>query len=337
MTTRDLNQRTYDILRLLDAHEPIGSVHLAEHLQERGYSLTERTVRVTLAELDEVGLTEKAGGKGRRLTPDGRAELRRGGVSGRTEYVRERLAELTRRVSYDPAEDAGDLVVGEVTVPEHERETIERLLCRIDDSPLGPVRVAVEETEHDGTDCLRIAAPSSVTVDGILLDASIDADLETAGVVEYHPDPESVPYDDPEPAAHGGAVLRFTDVIGNEEATLDVASLLIGAGHTDLGAALAGRTGLVVADNREFPLAHYAAARELATTMRDRLGGVVDVRRPREPGPFPWDGPGWSFASLTYVGVAECVLSRCVELDVAIDWETLAGTRSIADLSRVSD
>jgi HTH-type transcriptional regulator, global nitrogen regulator NrpRI len=331
----DPDQRTYDILRLLAVHEPIGSVHLTEQLRERGYSLTERTTRLTLADLDEAGLTEKVGGKGRRLTPAGCAELERGGVRGRVDQVRERLAELTSRVTYDPTDDVGNVIVGTAIAPASARARVVRELRTLDASPLGPVPVSIEPAERAETDCIEISAASSVTIDGVLLDHGIESDLETAGVIEYHPDPESVPYDDPDAAAHGGAVLRFVDVIGDERATLDMVSLLIEARRTSVGRALNGGTGLVVADNREVPLSTYDAALDLATATRDQLGGVIDLRRPRESGPFPWNGPSWSFASLTCAGAAELVISRLVETDLATDWTTLAGTRSRATLSPV--
>jgi repressor of nif and glnA expression len=325
----DTDQRTYDILRLLAEHEPVGSVHLTEYLRERGYSLTERTVRLTLSELDEDGLTEKVGGKGRRLTAAGRAELERGGVSGRVQHVRERLADLTSRVTYDPDSDEGELVAGTVRVPAAERATLDDVLASLADSPLGPVVASVQETTVDGEAYLDIAAPSSVTVDGVLLSDGIDSHPDTLGLVEYDPapDPGTLPYEDDDPAANGGAIRRFTDVIGDERATLDLVSLLIDASRTDVQRALDGETGLLVADNREVPLARFETAHDLATATRGRLGGVLDLRRPRESGPFPWDEPGWTFASLTYAGAAECVISACVEAGIATEWETLSGVR----------
>lgn len=333
--TTDADRRTYDVLRLLADHEPIGSVHLTEHLQERGYSITERTVRLILSDLDDDGLTEKDGGRGRRLTRAGRAELERGRVSGRTQHVRERLSDLTSRVTYDPTTDAGTVVVGSVRVPSAERPALERILGRIDRSPLGPVVYALEERG----DHLELSAPSSVTVDGVLLSHGIDSDPDTLGLVEYEADPAagSLPYEEDAPATGGGAIRRFTDVVGDERATLDLVSLLIGAGRTDVAAALAGDTGLLVADNREIPLARYDTADELVVGMRDRLGGVFDLRRPRESGPFPWGQPGWTFASLTYAGIGECAIARCVESGIATDWETLAGVRRRSDLSPVGE
>lgn len=329
----DTTRRTYDILRLLAAHEPIGSVRLTEHLRRHGYTVTERTVRNTLADLDERGLTEKAGGKGRRLTDAGRAELERGGLSGRIERVSDRIADLTGRVTYDPESDSGTVVVGTVTVPRADREALFDLLAAVDDSALGPIVVSVDPVEENGRDRLEVAAASSVTIDGVLLSRGIESHPDTIGVVEYHQNPTSVPYDDPEPAAHGGAIRRFTDVIGDERATVDLVSLLISADETTVRSALDGDTGLLVADNREFPLVHYDRARELAVGTRNRLGGVIDLRRPREHGPFPWGEPGWRFASLTYAGPSECLIAACVEAGIAREWTTLAGVRPRETLS----
>ena len=344
-------RRTYDVLRLVRTHEPVGSVKLTERLRERGYSVTERTVRLTLADLDDRGFTEKVGGKGRRLTDAGRSELDRGGVWGRSDHVNERLAELTSRVDYDPETDRGNVVVGTVDVPRADRDALAAVIEDLDRSSLGPIGVSVEtvegvETADGGSDLnegggeagvLRVAAASSVTVNGVLLAAGIDADLEALGVVEYHTEPDAVPYDDPEAADHGGAVLRYTDAIGNERATFDVASVLIGAGRTDVDAALAGERGLLVADYLEYPIARHDEGRELAVRTRDRLGGAIDVRRPREPGPFPWGTSSWAFASMTGVGAAECLIACCVERGIAVDWETLAGVRDRGSLVSASD
>jgi len=325
--TNEYDRRTYDVLRLLDEHEPIGSVHLTEHLRERGYSLTERTVRLVLADLDESGLTEKAAGKGRRLTDAGRAELERGGVLGRVEQVRERLSSLTSQVTYDPGEDDGGLIVSTVRVPRSAGDRLDSIFDALDNSPIGPITRSISTAADD--ELLEVTVPSSVTIDGVLLSNGIESHPETIGVVEYvaQPEPNTLPYDDPDAEAVGGAIRRFTDVIGDERATLDLVELLIDAGRTDVGAALEGDIGLLVADNREVPLNRFETIERLATGVRNDLGGVVDLRRPREPGPVPWGDLGWSSVSVTYVGPAELVISRCVEVGIAEEWDTLAGLR----------
>ena len=349
----DLDRRTYDLLRLVNTHEPVGSIRLTERMHHRGYRIEDRTIRLALADLDEAGFTAKVPGRGRRLTAAGRAELDRGDVSGRLERVRERIAMLTSRVTYDPTEDSGDLVVGTVTVPRDSLPAVFDALRTVDDSPLGPASVGIVKADEDSdasggdVDCngtvgsanrlrnrretdgesevgnesddrVRLAFPSSITLDGSLLSWGIDADLTTAGLVEYH--------------GNGDEVVRYVDAISGEGSTMDVVSLLIEAGRTDVDPALDGGTGTLIVDNREFPLARFGEARDLAEGTAASLGGVVDVRRPREPGPFPLGGPGWEFASLTYGGIAEIAVALLCERGLADDWDTLFGTRSRSDL-----
>ncbi|WP_254546781.1 NrpR regulatory domain-containing protein [Halomarina pelagica] len=329
--TDNLDRRTYDLLRLIADYEPIGSIRLVDLLRRHGYSIEDRTVRLTLADLDEAGLTEKIPGRGRRLTPDGASELERGHVSGRLEQVRARIAMLTGQVTYDPVEDTGEVVASAADVPRTELDGALEALDVLDGTPLSPVPIAVEPDPIDAPsdDAVRLYAPSSITIDGVLLSRGINADLKTAGVAEYHPDPEpdAFPHDGDLDADHGGAILRYIDAINGEGSTVDVTRLLIEAGRDDVRPALTGgdERSLFVVDNREYPLTRYDEARDLAVEVRDHLGGVFDIRKPREAGPFPSERPGWEFASMTYGAIGELVLSLLVEGGYAESWETLSG------------
>lgn len=316
--TQSPDQRRYDTLRLLAERGPIGSVYLTSALRDRGYDITERAVRMTLADLEEAGLAEKVGGRGRRLTDRGRRELARGDVHGRVEQVRERLSDLLSRASYDPSADAGDVVVGTVRVPQAAAAAAWEAIEALDASPLGPLPVAVTETG----DHLELAAASSVTVDGVLLGAGIGSRPDTTGIVEF------------DATAAAGPIVRYTDVIGDERATFDIVSLLIEAGRPAVEPVLADEAGLCVADYREVPLARFDDIDTLVSETHDALGGTAVLSRPREPGPFPWGQPGWSEASLTNIGPAEALLSLMAERGLATTWETLAGVRDRDTLIR---
>jgi repressor of nif and glnA expression len=162
-----------------------------------------------------------------------------------------------------------------------------------------------------------------------VLSRGINTELQTAGIVEYSPggDPASRPHEGEFDPENGGAVLRYTDAISGEDSTVDVVSLLIEAGRTAVRPAFDDDRGpaLFVVDNREFPLARYDEATDLATETRDRLGGVLDVRKPREDGPFPTGKPGWGFASMTYGAVGALLISLLAAEGYAESWETLSG------------
>lgn len=301
----DLDRRTYDLLRLIRANEPIGSIRLVDLLQQRGYDIKGRTVRLMLSDLDEAGFTQKVPGKGRRLTEEGDAELDRGDVGGRLRQVRERIATLTSQVTYDPTEDAGELLPCTAEIALDDASEAFDALEALGASSLGPAMVAASATD----DSVRLKLPSSITLDGVLLSRGIDATLTAAGLIEYRPDDDTV--------------VRYIDTLSGEGSTIDVVSLLIEAGRTDVDTALAGDTGILIVDNREFPLTRFAESEDLAGATATNLGGVLDIRRPRESGPFPRGEPSWDFASLTYGGVGELALALLSERSLVNSWETL--------------
>jgi repressor of nif and glnA expression len=303
----DSDQRTYDLLHLIDSNEPIGSIRLVELMQRRGYSIKGRTIRLMLSDLDESELTTKVPGKGRQLTEKGQAELKRGNVSGRLERVRERISILTSQVTYDPGEDTGAIIAGTASVPKSSVPAALDALSALDQSPLGPVRTAVAVEDNH----VRFAFPSSITLDGVLLSRGINADLKTAGLVEYRA------------TETGGDVVRYIDAINGEGSTMDMVSLLIEAERTNVDNALDGEMGVLIVDNREFPLTRFSETQDLALETTALLGGVLDIRRSREAGPFPFGSPGWDFASLTYGGVGELALALLFERSLLAEWNTL--------------
>lgn len=300
-------RRRHDLLRLIDENEPIGSIRLVDLMQRRGYSIKDRTIRLMLSELDEENLTEKVTGKGRQLTPAGRKELERGDVSGRLERVRERIATLTSEVTYDPAEDGGEVVAGTGRVSPGDVDEAFELLTALHESPIGPVLVAVTD---EGAAGVEIAIPSSITLDGVLLSRGINARLVTAGLVEYD-----------------GTITRYIDAISGEGSTMDVVRLLVEADRTDVDAVLDDREGVLIVDNREFPLTRFEEAQDLSTATRDRLGGVLTFRRPRESGQVSVRTQGWEFASLTYGGTGETAFALLHEHGLLAEWDSLGGLR----------
>ena len=300
----EMDRRTYDLLRLIDEYQPIGSIRLVDLMQRRGYSIKDRTIRLLLSELDSDGLTEKVAGRGRKLTEDGKAELLRGDVGNRLTHVREQIATLTSQVTYDPTENTGECIVGKGRVANSDISAAFDLLTQLHESAIGPVLV---DTERHA-DSIELVIPSSITLDGVLLTRGINARLLTAGLVEYD-----------------GHIVRYTDTISGDGSTMDVVSLLIDAKRTYVTGYLETGSGVLIVDNREVPFTRLEQARTLSTTTRDQLGGVMDLRRPRESGPFPVGTPGWDFISLTYGGTSEIAMALLQEHDLLQEWNSLGG------------
>jgi repressor of nif and glnA expression len=138
-----------------------------------------------------------------------------------------------------------------------------------------------------------------------------------------------------ETAENGGGIVRYVDALSGEGSTMDVVSLLIEAGRTNVSDVVETGSGLLIVDNREFPLTRYREANDLSVATRDRIGGVLDLRRPRESGPFPAGDPGWDFASLTYSGIGEVAIALLAETGVSEDWTTLRGVVPRSEFSTV--
>jgi repressor of nif and glnA expression len=337
----ELDRRSYDLLRLVDRHGPIGSIQLVELMQLRGYDIKDRTIRLKLSELDSIGLTEKVSGKGRRLTESGRTELQQGDVGGRLEQIRARIATLTSRVSYDPIEDAGALVVSSAFLDADAVEEALKLIEQLETLPLGPIPVGVEEAAKSEPGDYRLLAPSSITLDGVLLSRGVNAELSTGGIVEYLPTTDDESPDDTlaNTGDLGGQITRYVDVINGEGSSIDVISLLIQANRGDVSSLIDGDgPGLLIGDDREFPINRYEEARDLTLSTRANLGGVVDFRRPREEEGFSDGNQAWAFGSLTYVGTGELMLTALHEYGLSDEWETLYETipRNRLGLTRAS-
>ncbi|WP_255171359.1 NrpR regulatory domain-containing protein [Natrononativus amylolyticus] len=329
----DLDRRTYDLLRLVDQHGPIGSIHLFELMQLHGYDIKDRTIRLLLSELDSLELTEKVPGQGRRLTAKGRAELEKGDVNTRLEQLRARIATLSSHVSYDPIDDSGVLVASAAFLSEADAEAALELIDRLETLPLGPLPVALEPSEEHEPGDLRLVTASSITLDGVLLAHGVDASISNSGVLEYEPTEDE---SDDAPLTFGGRILRYTDVINGEGSSIDVVSLLIEAGRSDVRSVIeTGGRGLLVGDSREFPITRFEEARDLAVATRRSLGGALEFRRPREQDHLPGGTATWAFGSITYVGPGELLLTALSEYGLAADWETLYGTVERATLEPV--
>ena len=80
-------------------------------------------------------------------------------------------------------------------------------------------------------------------------------------------------------------ITRYVDTLSGEGSTMDAVSLLIEADRTDVTPVLDDETGLLIVDAREFPLPRFAEGRDLSVATQERLGGVVDIARPRDIDP----------------------------------------------------
>ena len=91
-----IEKKRLAILRVLqEANAPLGSSKITERLLAAHQDISERTVRLHLSHMDQEGLTENLGRRGRRLTRRGLEELGSARIIDRVGYLAAKIDQLT--------------------------------------------------------------------------------------------------------------------------------------------------------------------------------------------------------------------------------------------------
>ena len=100
-------RKEVEILRILNEFDsPIGSTLLKRELRERGFFLSERTVRYHLQLLEAKGFVLGHDRRGRTITLNGLEELSRSLPSQRLGFTTTRFMSLAYSATYNPALDS---------------------------------------------------------------------------------------------------------------------------------------------------------------------------------------------------------------------------------------
>ncbi len=271
-----MNKILHAILAVLDTHSSVvGSRELSRQLTRHGVNLSERTVRYYLKMLDRRGYTEVFGKEGRRITPQGREELKHAFVPEKIGFVISRIETLSYLTSLDMAAMEGDVILNISCFPRKKLRNALALLKPVFKSPyVMSERVAIA---HEGEMIGDVPVPKgmvgfgtvcSVTINGIFLKAGIPVQSRFGGVVE----------------TMGGTPRRFLSLISYEGSSLDPLEIFIKSGMTDVSGAAAGRSGGILASFREIPVVCLDKARKLNRAMADRgIRGVLLIGSPNTP------------------------------------------------------
>ncbi len=264
------------ILNLLGRQaEPTSSIELARLLQTAGIDFSERTVRLYLREMDEQGLTESHGKRGRQITDRGRDELRTTQIIQRTNYLSAKIDQMTYRMDFDLALRSGKVVVNtsivEVDVFAAAIERISRVFHagyamgnRL--GLLGPGERVGDTVVPDGK--IAICTVCSITLNGVLLKHGVPTTSRFGGLVELR----------------GGRAIRFVEMIHYDGTSIDPLEVFIRSGMTDYHGAIDDGNGRIGASLREIP----SDARDLVCHIAERLnaiglGAFMEIGMPGQP------------------------------------------------------
>ncbi len=260
---------------LRGAHAPVSSVRLSEELSGRGFDVSERTVRVYLAEMRDDGLTEQVGRRGHRLTEAGLAELKAATVFDRVGLLSARIDEMTYRMNFDLATRRGTVVVNtSVASPEAlaaGAEQIGEVFAR--GYAMGQLVALLSPGERLG----ELVVPEgrvgfctvcSITINGVLLKSGIPTRSRFGGLLELV----------------GGRATRFVELITYDGTTIDPLEVFIRSGMTDYLGAISTGNGRIGAGFREIPAESNETVGLLAEKLdRVGLGAVLEIGSSGQP------------------------------------------------------
>jgi len=265
-----VRQRLLELLA--ERNEPIGSVQITEVLNDGGFDISERSVRMYLKQLDNEGLTESVGQKGRLITSRGRREKRAAVLMNRVGFMSTRIDSMTYRMDFDLALRRGSVVVNAAVVG---REVLASRLGNINRVfdrgwAMGTLVSLLNPGEAMGD--IRVPPGSvgfctvcSVTLNGVLLKHGVPTRSIFSGLLEIV----------------DGEPTRFSELIHYDGSSIDPLQLFIRSRQTDYMGAIANGNGRIGAGFREIPEEGYETARSLAGTLeRIGLGAFLTIGRP---------------------------------------------------------
>ena len=114
-------RKIVSILKILtDEGKPLGGTRVAAKLEHMGIDLSQRMVRNYLQRMDQDGLTQNLGKKGRRITPKGEEELKSAFVIEKVGFVASRIDSLTYQMDFSLRKQKGGIILNVSVVNEQD-------------------------------------------------------------------------------------------------------------------------------------------------------------------------------------------------------------------------
>jgi repressor of nif and glnA expression len=234
------------ILDVLSASgRPLGSARITDILTARGIEISERTVRLYLRELDEEGMTENLGRRGRRITDHGLEEADDARVLERMGFLSGKIDTMAYRMDFNPENCSGQVVLNLTLVNiEDFRDEHRRLISKVfaKGYAMGKLLALFEPGEvfcgtaiPDGM--VGIGTVCSITLNGVLLRHGVPTVSRFGGLLELH----------------RGRPMRFVELINYDGTSIDPLEVFIRSGMANYIGAVTTGDGRIGASFREYP------------------------------------------------------------------------------------
>ena len=253
--------------------ESLSSARITELLTAQEVDISERTVRLYLQELDEEGLTENHGRRGRSITEKGKREAGTSRVLERIGLLSGKIDAMAYRMDFDPALRRGFVVVNVSAIPlkeftDQRRKLIEKVFSK--GYSMGTMLALFEPGDRSvGMDIpdgyIGIGTVCSITLNGVLLRRGIPTFSRFGGLMELH----------------DGNPTRFVDIIHYDGTSIDPLVVFIRSGMADYCGAVNTGNGRIGASFREFPADSIDAVRNISEQLETiGLGSLLCLGSP---------------------------------------------------------
>ncbi len=251
----------------------LSSTRITELLTGQDVDISERSVRLYLCELDEEGLTENLGRRGRIITETGKREADASRVIEHIGLLSGKIDAMAYQMDFDPSLRRGSVVVNVSAIPidgftEERRELIEKVFSK--GYSMGTLLALFAPGESCGSftipeGSVGIGTVCSITLNGVLLRRGVPTTSRFGGLIELH----------------NGAPSRFTDIIHYDGTSIDPLVVFIRSGMADYIGAVTSGNGRIGVSFREFPAGSAATVQSISKQLETiGLGSLLCLGNP---------------------------------------------------------
>lgn len=264
------------ILRILQkAETPLSSSKILENLQAMGQEVSERTIRHYFKLLDEKGLTENLGKKGRVITSLGHKELSKARVFDKVGFLEAKIDQLTYRMTFDLYKKTGAVIINFSLIKKEALPSAAPLICQVYDAgySMGTMMGLFSPGERVGgivipSGMVGFGTVCSITLNGVLLSHGIPTHSSFGGLLELR----------------NRKPTRFVEIIKYDGTSLDPLEVFIRSGMTDYAGAIKNGNGRIGVGFREVPADSRMSVIALTQKLKKvGLDGILLVGWPGQP------------------------------------------------------
>ena len=271
-----LQRKIVSILSILhDSEKPLGGTKIAKKLEGIGYDLSQRTVRYYLKKMDQKGLTENLGKKGRTITLKGEQEIKSSFVIDKAGLIASKIDALTYQMDFSLRKHKGKIILNVSTLNKRDIQKAIPLIHSVFRAGLGMGRLVRigkpgikigNQLISDAT--IAIGTVCSVTVNGVFLKEGIHITSRFGGILELFK----------------GQPVRFTEIVHYNGSSLDPLEIFIKGKITSVHQAVLTGNGKIGASFREFPSVALQKVEKIRKKLEQiGLGGILMIGKPGRP------------------------------------------------------